>query len=60
MIDTTRELSEIWDVERMRDYAMVISILTNALLYREQISEDNIELVHYIMALTEEHHYCSL
>jgi len=55
----TRKLSEKWDIERTQDYSMVISILTNALLCREQISDEDIEGIHYIMDLTAEHYYCN-
>jgi hypothetical protein len=54
----TREISEKWDIERTRDYSMVISILTEALMHREQISDENINVVHTVMGLTAEHYYC--
>ena len=54
----TREFSEKWDIDRTRDYAMVISIITDALLHREQISDENINVIHTVMSLTAEHYYC--
>ena len=58
MTETTRALSEKWDIERTQDYSIVISILNSALLCREQISNEDIEHIHYIMDLTAEHYYC--
>ncbi len=36
-------------VERTRDYGMAISIFSNALLQGEEISEDELELVDFII-----------
>ena len=50
-MERTRELKERLEQqeERTRDYSMAITIFSNALLYDEPITEEQLEIIEYVI-----------